>query len=222
MCSSDLYNLIKIKNNVSDKQIVESFKKVLIHVLNDLNIEKNTQLIVNLSGGYDSRLIVASIVKFLGIRPVTYTSEKYPADFEEVTKARDIAETVKCKNIYVKLERNLFRKYLDKKLSLVDYQTNYHLWLMPLIKKYKNKDMTNIDGFLGDVILGDTYLTMANTEEHYNKLVLINGLIIKIFSNTALKKIKKISRQNFMNERKLYENTNNQRFFFDLNNRAKN
>jgi len=213
------YNKIKIID-FNEKYFIKIF------LLNAKNIfletvKRTKDFCVNLSGGYDSRLILMLIKKFTNTKPVTFTSEKYPYDQEDKLKAKKIADNILYKNITIKLKPNLYKRNFLRKYLMVDFMTNYHIWIMELLDSY-DKEYLNIDGYLGDAILGDTFIGTKNSKELFNNLLLKNSNITKIFNFINCKYFYKLAEENFKQELKLYKKYINPFYFFLFNVRARN
>jgi asparagine synthase (glutamine-hydrolysing) len=202
----------------NDEQTVTEFKEIIKSVTLDFVRSLKDKVIVNLSGGFDSRLILASLVKFGNLLPVTFTTEKYPEDKEDLKKAKQISETLGCQNFSFRLERNLFKKYLKKKYELIDYATNYHLWLMPLLAKYP-KDSVNFDGFIGDMLLGGTFQDGFGASRLFSELFLFDKKLNKVFKSVD---ICCESKNNFLREYERFRVYCNSAFYFRLANRIRN
>lgn len=210
----------KVENELEiQKESEKVLKKVVEDVLVSVGDERD-KIIVNLSGGYDSRLILAALVKYGGLKPKTYTSEKYPIDNDDIIKAKKIADFLNCDNHSVDLGEHLFRRFMREKYENISYSTKEHTWYMPLIKSYQD-NYINMDGYLGDAVLGDTWDYNFGEDTLFDLLAFVDEEIYsKIFYKSEFLNVKEHVKNRFNMEFAKYKGYDRATFQFMMNNKA--
>ena len=148
---------VKIKHEVNKEQGSDLIWNYLNDKISNYSSLAETHFVGLLSGGWDSRLIVAFLKEHHALTEA-YTTEQglnfWGRFFSEGKIAQDVAKFLNIKNQYVepKSSKNLFRT-----AQLVDYSTSFHSWILPLIDELPEGEVF-IDGFLGDVLLRGTHI----------------------------------------------------------------
>lgn len=110
--------------------------------------------VVPLSGGYDSRLILESLIKIVKkneILTVTYGSKKSI----DVISAREFAKKIGVENVFINLEKAQISLPKFKKLFEINpTHWNLDVYYNNLIYDIFGKNVTYWSGFMGDIITG--------------------------------------------------------------------
>ena len=109
-----------------------------------------------LSGGRDSRLIVALVRDLAGPdAPVTAwtTSSDTGTSMEELVAAR-VAGTLGLKHVLAVPRHDRFAADFETYAHAVDHQSSFHAWLIPIAQRLATADGTAMDGLGGGVFLG--------------------------------------------------------------------
>ena len=109
--------------------------------------------VVFLSGGIDSRRIAAELKKQKADFS-TYTTR----GFNKITTNKTLSEMVSKKlgvqNTFINLpKKNFFRDFWPRCNQLLDFETNLHQWMLPLVDSFNNEFFINYDGIGGDVLI---------------------------------------------------------------------
>lgn len=161
---------------------------------------KDRQILIPLSGGYDSRLI-ASGLKKIGVNNVVCFSYGQKNNFESLA-AKKIAKRLNYQYIFIPTSRieqkNLFNKNLFKKfLKYSDTLCNSPVLIdFAIIKKlYENKKISKnaiiINGNSGDFISGGHVLIQDELKKKLNNKSMIKIIMNKHFSLWESLKTKK-------------------------------
>lgn len=109
--------------------------------------------LVLLSGGYDSRVLVYGL-NLLGKKIKTFTTHTDLRYLTDVSVAQKIASMLNIPHSYVPLPPEYLADYHFEKSFLVNFETSYHNWIMPLLKNLPPTPELNYDGLGGDGCLG--------------------------------------------------------------------
>lgn len=131
---------------------VDIFKTFFSHFGESLT---NKKTIIPLSGGYDSRTLVAGVINYSSKKNLDTVTTLHPSGPQEKVIAQQVADSLQVKNIYVNRGPNIYQKYYLEKAFLSDYQVQEHLWVMPMLRVISNYD-TYIDGIAGDILFRAT------------------------------------------------------------------
>lgn len=138
---------------VSLAEATEEIGRLLRQAI-ETRFNRDEKIGVGLSGGFDSRAILAGVVNH---KPVTYTfGTENSAD---VRIARQVAERAGVRNIHMDMH---IPRWIQKRFNgvwKVDGMLNmYHMHYSHLMNEIPKFLDTNLSGFLGDGVLGQTYL----------------------------------------------------------------
>lgn len=106
---------------------------------------------VFLSGGEDSRGIAAELKK-QGADFVSYTTRKFHAvDYDRKIAAK-VAEVLKIENIFYDLPEDFLETVRPQSDALLDFESEEHAWMLPLINHLPNDVKINYDGLAQDIL----------------------------------------------------------------------
>jgi asparagine synthase (glutamine-hydrolysing) len=110
---------------------------------------------VGLSGGFDSRAILAAIREY---DPVTYTFGRKSSP--DVRIAGQVARIARVKNIHFEMEvENWLERRFDGVWKTDGMLNMYHMHYSHVLSEISKLMDINLSGFLADGVLGSTYLT---------------------------------------------------------------
>ncbi|MFZ5366135.1 MAG: asparagine synthase-related protein [Patescibacteria group bacterium] len=116
---------------------------------------KGFKTIIALSGGYDSRSIVAGLKKFHGQCEFDTITTLHPCGPEKEI-VNELAQSLEIHNTYyIDRPHDIYRRFFVMKAYLSDCLVQEHLWTMPMLEAIKRYD-TYIDGIGGDIIMRST------------------------------------------------------------------
>ncbi len=119
--------------------------------------------IVTLSGGQDSRHIVAELKK-QGVDFTAYTTTGFKPTLQDKALAEQVARKLDIVHEYVPLpKKDFLTLYWPRAHALMDYEADLHEWILPLLDNLPGGPHISFDGILGDVCLSDVYL---NTRDY--------------------------------------------------------
>ena len=114
--------------------------------------------IVLLSGGQDSRHIAAEL-KRQRVEFTAYTTTGFKPTVQDKILAERTARTLGIPHVYVPLpKKNFLTCYWPRAHALVDYETDLHEWILPLVDALPGEPHINFDGIIGDTCLCSVYL----------------------------------------------------------------
>jgi len=143
-------------NDLSYKQKQEKFIKIFKEVIakNINEIPTHKKIIIPISGGLDSRSILAEVIKNVDInRITTYTfGIKGSYDYEI---GKEVAKKAGVKHIAINLNTTLFTQNdMVEVAKLCDFQTHlFHHPPLSVLKEIAGEGII-ISGYLGDIIFG--------------------------------------------------------------------
>lgn len=149
-----------------------------LDMISDLmaNWEKEKEeIILPLSGGYDSRLMCALMPHKEKLRAFSYgASSKHP----EAVKAHWICEKLGIDWNYIELEN--FHDYMDEWDSLFGISTHAHgMYQIEFYRKIKQmgySDLPLLSGIIGDAWAGSVHITEISSPEALEKLGYTHGM----------------------------------------------
>jgi len=178
-----------------------------------------------LSGGYDSRCLASSLTNYTDIDYTTYTTE-HPTGENDPIIAKQVADKLGVKNIFVKHPADFYKKYFVKKIELTEGMSSEHIWSLPLAEYLKGEE-TIFDGLAGDLLLKGLFLDNDNYKyiNRPNKLAQIifnqcgcSSFFIKQFFNKKIQKELKGGKRSLKDELdKIPKNDNKVSIFFAAN-----
>ncbi|MDV6011086.1 asparagine synthase-related protein [Haloechinothrix sp. LS1_15] len=120
-----------------------------------------TRLAPLLSGGWDSR-ILASLAAHTtgdttGTAPAAWTTSSDTGTVLEELVAARVAGKLGLAHTIVAPRRDEFARDLDEFARAVDYQTSFHVWLVPLARALAGNGRTVLDGLGGGVFVGGAF-----------------------------------------------------------------
>jgi len=110
------YDQIKVNHEGSEQYFVDESVRLIKQAI-ERQVRDIDDCIVSLSGGYDSRGIALALSMFTDMDYETYTL--FTCE-EDVVFAREVADCLKVKNVYVPRPRDLIKKRLVEKVYLLD------------------------------------------------------------------------------------------------------
>jgi asparagine synthase (glutamine-hydrolysing) len=141
------------RSSISMEKAVEQMADLLDKAIM-LRAKSNARIGVGLSGGFDSRAILAAIHE---ANPITYTFGT--EESADVRFAKEIAKIAGVKNIHYDMRID---HWIQRRFSGVwktDGMLNmYHMHYSHLMEEIPKIMDINLSGFLGDGVLGSTYL----------------------------------------------------------------
>ena len=161
------WNEIKASNkSIDNRELAEEFKKLFIKSI-DKKINKNDRIGITLSGGLDSRLILAAIDnQKINLNTFTFGQSQsydiYIADI--VSKIKGIANysyEINSDNWLHPRIKNIW--YSDGQYNILDMHG------IEFTNEYKKYMDINLNGFLGDAILGGSYISNEQSTEYLFK-----------------------------------------------------
>lgn len=165
------FSLIHVDTNSSYEQKVSEGVSIFKEVFQGLGDSiKGSKTIVALSGGYDSRSIVAGLKKFSESCEFDTITTLHPAGSER-SIVQELSKALKLKNIYVNRPKSIYKHFFVQKAYLIDCLTQEHLWVMPMLNTIKRYD-TYIDGIAGDIIMRSTRVRPIHINSGSNSLFL--------------------------------------------------
>nr|WP_136251675.1 asparagine synthase-related protein [Ningiella ruwaisensis] len=111
--------------------------------------------VVFLSGGWDSRAILAGIRKIAPHRNVeAYTTTYDGGNNKEQVFATHVTSCLKVPHTIVELSDNYYQALSEQALSESAFSTNMHIWMHDFLRKTQlTRNHVNFDGYAGDLIL---------------------------------------------------------------------
>ncbi|HIO85782.1 MAG TPA: hypothetical protein EYN42_00520 [Candidatus Poseidoniales archaeon] len=108
-------------------------------------------LICLLSGGFDSRLIVANLLE-LGMSFPTHTTYSDNGCLKDPVGAKLVAAELGVSNQYHELSDKYLETYWRDKSKRINFETTMHTWLMPISEQLPHGAL-NLDGLGGDTLV---------------------------------------------------------------------
>ena len=170
----------------------DELNKILRHVLEDLILScRDRQIIIPLSGGYDSRLIVSGL-KEMGVKDVICFSYGLSNNFEAKT-AEKIATKLGYKYIYVPMSIKGQKETFSRKSFSQFWRYSDNYCNSPVLIDYSAvkkliddhdiaKDAIFINGNSGDFITGGHIISQNSNDLESGIDVLIDSILNKHFS----------------------------------------
>lgn len=118
---------------------------------------KRASLAPLLSGGWDSRILASLAVHTCGSDLTVRTTSSDTGTVLEELVAAQVAEKLGVAHTIVPPRHDEFAKDLEYFARSVDYQTSFHVWLVPLARALFGNGDTILDGLGGGVFLGGAF-----------------------------------------------------------------
>ena len=128
---------------------------VFLHVLEtQLQHRANFNPVVFLSGGWDSRAILAGIRKVAPDRNVeAYTTTYDGGNNKEQVFAAQVTNCLSVPHTIVELSDDYYQSLSEQALTESAFSTNMHIWMHDFLTKTSlTRDHVNFDGYAGDLI----------------------------------------------------------------------
>lgn len=155
-----VHNLQDPLFNYLDRKLSESDVIDLIKTkvqLWEASLPSGQLIVLPLSGGYDSRLLLWAIQNKERVRAFTYGISKKQSQSLEVVRARYVAQKFGVK--WQQIELNEFNKYIPNWLKLYGAATHahgmYHYEFYTKIREYVSDSAAVLSGIFGDVWAGN-------------------------------------------------------------------
>lgn len=172
------YSEIKIDKKTSFADKVEEGVGLFRTIFKELGSRvENDKTLIALSGGYDSRSIVAGLINYSKATFDTVTT-MHPCG-DETSIVRKLTMKLKLSSKFVDRPIDLYRRFFTHKAELCDHLTQEHIWIMPLLEMsmyYNNY----IDGMAGDIVMRSTRVRPIHVTKH-NDIQLLVKLFKKQF-----------------------------------------
>ena len=115
------------------------------------HVRRRGRMAITLSGGWDSRLL-ALVARRVGQRPTAWTTSKDDRHDNDLVYARPVADALGLRHrvlvpgpdAWVEEHRTVWRR--------LSFQTNHHVWMMPLARVLHRQTDTFLDGLAGDLL----------------------------------------------------------------------
>lgn len=145
-------NSIETDHAVTRDDATERYIDHFARAVQRRNIPVVGKKVVFLSGGLDSCRIAAELVR-QGCDFTTYTTRGFSRVNTDGPLARRCAESLGIANTFVNLPaRRFLETYWGRATDLLDYQTDLHQWLLPLVDRLPEDVRVNYDGIAGDIV----------------------------------------------------------------------
>ena len=129
-----------------------------IQLLKSRFLESSSERVVDaeniiclLSGGFDSRLIVATLLE-LGLTFPTHTTYSDNGCLKDSVGAKLVSAKLGIPNQYHELSEDYLETHWRAKSRRINYETTMHTWLMPISEQLPSGAL-NIDGLGGDSLV---------------------------------------------------------------------
>ncbi|AYY11920.1 hypothetical protein EF847_03550 [Actinobacteria bacterium YIM 96077] len=110
-----------------------------------------------LSGGWDSRVLAALGARVTTVPVTAWTTSSDTGTVLEELVAAKVAETLGIEHKLVHPRRDQFGQDLDHFVRSVDYQTSFHVWLVPLARRLVGTSAAVMDGLGGGLFVGGAF-----------------------------------------------------------------
>ncbi|MBU0572375.1 hypothetical protein KKH23_01760 [Patescibacteria group bacterium] len=149
------FSQIDIDYNSSYEQKTSEGVEIFRKVFSDLGKTiEGSKSITALSGGYDSRCIVAGLKKFSNQSDFDTITTLHPCGSEKDIVC-ELSNALGINSIYIDRPADIYERFFVMKAYLSDCLVQEHLWTMPMLETIKKYD-TYIDGIGGDIIMRST------------------------------------------------------------------
>ena len=147
-----------------------------------LQVHQNKTPICFLSGGWDSRAIVACLAQLLPTRSFqVFTSSYDNGTTREELYATGVAKALNLRHEIIALSPDYYIPHAADAFEQCDYATDMHVWMAEFLVKLRlSPDIVNFDGYAGDLLLRcllqqtDDSLRSPYDESLYRRLAIID------------------------------------------------
>jgi asparagine synthetase B (glutamine-hydrolysing) len=147
------WGMIRENRSVSIEQAADEMGSLLDSAIQSRS-NSNARVGISLSGGLDSRAILASVYRR---KPVTYTFGL--EDSRDVKIARQVSRKAGVKHLYFDIRTDHWLEHRFRSVWRTDGMENmYHFHFSHIIERVAESIDVNLNGFLGDAVLGGSYL----------------------------------------------------------------
>lgn len=184
-------------------ELVKTFKKAV-----EIRMKDNLRYGVALSGGLDSRAVLAAIPPEKRRDVIAYTFG--PKDCDEVKIAQKVAKRAGIKHLILEISPELIINNAEQEVWLTDGRNYMGMsFAYPILKLIKDKIDVVFDGFALDLTLGGSYLSRdkvnCKSEDLLFEILSKKRLFQetefrKLFTSNYYNKIKEIPAKSFKNE----------------------
>jgi len=151
----DTYYHWRGEQDINDsKRAIELLKSAFLESMNN-RVANAENIICLLSGGFDSRFIVANLLQ-LGFDFPTHTTYSDNGNFKDPISAKLVASKLDISNQYHELSDDYLEIYWRDKSKRINFETTMHTWLMPISKQLPHGAL-NFDGLGGDSLVNLPY-----------------------------------------------------------------
>lgn len=144
------YGMIHVKESFEEKEDIDNLVFLFRQAIKR-RIVPDKKAAVFLSGGGDSRGIVAEL-KRQNVSFTSYTTRKFhPIDYDRKIAAK-VAEVLQIENVFCDLPDDFLETVRPPSDALLDFESEEHAWMLPLINHLPNDVKINYDGLAQDIL----------------------------------------------------------------------
>lgn len=141
---------IQIDDKMTHDEVVEGSTHLFAQAMERRNVPVPYRRVAFLSGGFDSRRIVAQM-KAQGTEFTAVTVRWRGGSDHEGPPAAKVAAALGLEHRFVDAIRETFsQKYYHLGNELMDYEADLHHWIQPLVDDLNDDEKLNYDGIVGD------------------------------------------------------------------------
>jgi hypothetical protein len=134
---------------------VDVVRDALAETITDLGMRQGLTCL--LSGGWDSRVLTAIAAGLVPEQLTAWTTSSDTGTVMEELVAARAAEALGIRHEIVPPRRDEFGADLEHFARSVDYQTSFHVWLVPLARALAGTSRTVLDGLGGGLFVGGAF-----------------------------------------------------------------
>jgi len=128
----------------------------LLHESMEIELQKysNSEPIMFLSGGWDSRALICALKNVKPkIKVKAYTTSYDSGNNKEEVFASNVAKVLNVPHKIISLSDSYYEKVAFESILACDFSTPMHVWMAEFMNRLKlNRDVVNFDGYAGDII----------------------------------------------------------------------
>lgn len=154
---------------------------------------------ITLSGGWDSRLLAALASRVMEPTPCrAWTSSSDTGTTLEELVASQVANTLELDHHIVPAPHHRFATDLAQYGNLVDHQTSFHVWAVPLADALRGSGATILDGLGGGIFLNNAFDTATDdTDARFARLARYLTAADQILRPEVVQQLQERSRQGY-------------------------